>query len=74
MPIWIMALIILSYIVVLLMGLVTGVYVYECGYKQGWKASYQVREDPDKGLFQNNDEPKEFAVLDEQEQEEEKRK
>lgn len=70
MAIWITALIISTYIIVFVAGMISALFIFERGYVHGWKASYQIREDPEKGLFKNNGEPDEFAVLDEQEKEE----
>jgi hypothetical protein len=51
-------------------GMIVGMLIWKSGYKYGFSASYQIREDPDKGLFTKTGEPKEFAILEQQEKDE----
>ncbi len=51
-------------------GIAVGVWLTVFGYKLGWKASYQVRGDPqddDKSLFGTNEDSAELEILEEQE-------
>lgn len=75
MPLWTLILIVVSYLLVFLGGMAVGVTGIMYGYRTGFKASYQIRGEPDdsnKSLFGTEQDPAEFAVLAQQEKDEEK--
>ena len=43
-------------------GLATGIFSMYFGYRLGFKASYELRGDSDKGLFADKGEPAEFQL------------
>ncbi len=49
------------------LGVALGAMIKTSGFKLGFRASYELREDEGKGLFPEKKDPEEFALLEKQE-------